>query len=77
MALTKTEKYIKKYRGNSDAVLEYEKIAALETMRACREYIESAHDTFLGPLAAHVTYKDCLSKIEAINTIIKSRIKRD
>lgn len=44
-----------------------------ETIKICKDYLESCHSTFLGPLGAKVEIKKCEKAVKLIQAEIKSR----
>jgi hypothetical protein len=67
------QKYIEKYKNFSKPQLETELLKLNESIDACHKYINAACNTFLGPLGALSVIKDCQSRIDAINFIIKKQ----
>lgn len=42
-------------------------------IKICEEYLESAHNTFLGPLGARVEIRKCSKELEKIKFILAER----
>lgn len=43
------------------------------TIKICEEYLESAHNTFLGPLGARAEIRKCSKELDKIHFIILER----
>lgn len=72
----KKENYQKKYRDYSIAQLKNEKEYLENTIKICKDYIEAAHNTFLGPLGAVSTIKSSCAKLEVIKDILRRKENR-
>lgn len=49
----------------------------VRTIKICEEYLESAHNTFLGPLGARVEIRKCSKELEKIKVIIAERTTKN
>ena len=47
------------------------------TIKICEEYLESAHNTFLGPLGARAEIRKCSKELDKIHTIMIEKITED
>ena len=69
--MTKKQRYIKKYRDYTKVQLNNEKVELERNIKNCEEYIKSAYNTFLGPLGATATIKDCCIRLEIIKEYLR------
>lgn len=47
------------------------------TIEICEEYLESAHNTFLGPLGARAEIRKCSKELEKIKLIMAERTTKN
>lgn len=69
--MTKKQRYIKKYKDYTKVQLNNEKVELERDIKNCEEYIKSAYNTFIGPLGATATIKDCCIRLEVIKEYIR------
>lgn len=48
-----------------------------KTIKICEEYLESTHNTFLGPLGARAEIRKCSKELDKIHSIVTERAIED
>ena len=48
-----------------------------KTIKICEEYLESTHNTFLGPLGARAEIRKCSKELDIIHSIVTERAIED